>query len=190
MFTIKKLKLVTSNENKLKEFKRFGLTNITIEKGRDIAEVESDANTVVLYKALDAGKGRIVEDTSLEVEGADVGVNVRWMLDNLTELSGRKAVWRVILGYNDGVQIHLYESTLEGELVDVEDVEESLGFGFDSIFKPNGTNYTLAQLEKLGKKDLFSARNNAVQNLLYNQESLTVNVTDLPKWEGKYQQED
>ena len=178
------LKLVTSNENKLKEFKRFGLDNIEIEKGLDLREVESDAETVILYKALEAGKGRIVEDTSLEVEGADVGVNVRWMIDNLQELAGRKAVWKVMLGHNDGQEIHLYESTIEGILVETGDVG---GFGFDSIFKPNGTDFTLHQLESLGEKDSYSARKDAVQNLINNKVKVTVNVRDLPKWAGSYQ---
>jgi hypothetical protein len=48
------MKLVTSNENKLKEFKRFGLINLEIEKGVDLKEVNAIDTTVVLYKAVDA----------------------------------------------------------------------------------------------------------------------------------------
>lgn len=181
------LKLVSSNEQKLKEFARFGLTDIAIGKGRDLKEVDADELTVILYKALDAGKNRIVEDTSLTVEGAEVGVNVRWMESNLHTLAGRKAVWKVYLGLNDGVNIRVYGAEVSGTLVDSLG---DTGFGFDSNFKPEGSNLTLHQLSNMKNKDAFSARKKAVDNIKEGRVLHSYKITDIPRWEGKYQQED
>lgn len=181
---MEKLKLVSSNENKLIEFRRFGLDNIEIEKGRDIDEVQAEPETVILYKAIAAGKNRIVEDTSLVVEGEDVGVNVRWMLKYLRALAGRKATWRVFLGLNDGKFVHLCKADIEGVLVEAEELS---GFGFDSIFKPDGSEYTLYELEQKGQKDDFSARKRAVKELLANNTVYSVSIKDVPEWNGLYQ---
>lgn len=54
------LKLVTSNKDKLKEFERFGLSEIKIEKGLDLKEVNGTALEVIVNKAKDAGKRMIV----------------------------------------------------------------------------------------------------------------------------------
>lgn len=178
------LKLVSSNKNKLEEFKRFGLSNITIEVGRDLKEVDSDEETVIIYKALEAGKNRIVEDTSLSIENADVGVNVRWLLDNLKDYVGRKAIWKVYLGMNDGASIHLFKGEIEGVIVETDYLK---GFGFDSLFKPLGSELTLYELEGKGLKDNFSARKNAIDNLCLSKTESSIAIKDLPKWEGSYQ---
>ena len=64
---MKKPILVSSNENKLKEFSRFGL-DLDIEKGRDLKEVMADPLGVIVYKALEAGPDRVVEDTTLIID--------------------------------------------------------------------------------------------------------------------------
>lgn len=32
------------------------------------------------------------------VEGEDVGINIRWLIDQLPKYKGKKAVWTVLLG--------------------------------------------------------------------------------------------
>lgn len=182
--SMENLKLVSSNKNKLKEFQRFGLLEIAVEEGRDLKEVDSDEESVIIYKALSAGKNRIVEDTSLSIENADVGVNVRWLIDNLKQYHGRKAIWKVYLGLNDGENIQLFKGEVEG-VIDAK--TEIKGFGFDSIFKPLGSSLTLYELEEAGLKDDFSARKNAVQMLKNNQTTATFTIKDIPKWVGAYQ---
>lgn len=177
--------LVTSNQNKLNEFNRLGLTDLTIERGRDLQEVESDELNVILYKALEAGAMRIVEDTSLDIEDAEIGTNVRWMLDNITEFAGRKAVWSVLLGKNTGTQIEVYQGTIEGYIVNRPITEDT--FGFDSHFMPNGSNHTLAELDNQGLKDHYSARKNVVKQLLANTPIAVYPITSIPEWKGQYQ---
>lgn len=179
--------LVTSNESKLREFRRFGLEGLKIEKGRDLKEVDSDEQTVILYKALEAGEGRVVEDTSLSVEGASVGVNVRWLLDNLSEYSGRKAIWQVYLGVHTGETIEIYCAKIHGILTNKS--LESDSFGFDAFFVPDGTDKTLYELEVAGKKDDFSARKEAVYKLLKGETVQRTPIKDIGKWIGDYQHE-
>lgn len=39
----------------------------------------------------------IIEDTSLDVEGEKVGVNVKWMMSSLSSFVGKRANWNVFL---------------------------------------------------------------------------------------------
>ncbi len=179
--------LVSSNEFKLKEFQRMGLNDIQIEKGKDLKEVDSSPIDVIVYKALEAGENRIVEDTSLEVEGLNVGVNIKWLIQELGILEGRKAEWRVLLGVHNGNTIDVYEGVIKGTIQ--KKYNEIVGFGFDCFFVPEGQNNTLYDLENIGEKDVYSARKKAIDNLLLDNKLYSVNTSDIPLWNGKYQNE-
>lgn len=175
--------IYTSNENKIKEYERFGL-NIKAEKGKDLPEVNGTPEEVIIYKALEMPDNGIAEDTSLDVEGLDVGVNVRFLMDSLLEsdeLENRPAVWRVLLGLHKGDNIYVYEGITMGKLTK----KRGEGFGFDPIFLPDGTNETLAELGDC--KDHFSARKKAILNLLEDKYILCKPIEDIKKWEGEYQ---
>ena len=60
-------------------------------------EIVADPLSVVIHKASELGEYVIVEDTSLDIEGEQVGINVKWMLDSLTDFIGKKALWNVYL---------------------------------------------------------------------------------------------
>ncbi|MFJ8531131.1 non-canonical purine NTP pyrophosphatase [Bacillus sp. NPDC094106] len=180
--------LVSSNENKLKEFQRFGIHNIYIEKGRDIPEVNHPSvDVVAMYKSIEAGKMRIVEDTALFIDGEDVGVNVKWLLDSISKYEGKKATWKVCLAVNDGNRIYLYEGVVYGRIVNNKPIKES--FGFDNYFIPDDTSKTLYELEKQGSKDGFSARRKAVNRFLNEMPYLVVPIAAIKPWEGNYQKE-
>ena len=177
-------KLVTSNENKLNEFKRFGL-NIVIEKGLDLKEVNGTDLEVIVHKAKDAGTGMIVEDTSLNIEGESVGVNVRWLLDNLHTYAGKKASWVVLIGLNDGESIRVFKGKINGVITNKE--TSMNGFGFDSLFIPEGSDKTLYELENEGLKDDFSARKLAIDKLVLGEYMHRIELSTLTPWEGPYQ---
>lgn len=189
MFDINELRLVTSNEKKLNEYNSFSNTGkLQILKGKDLPEVESpDPSTVILYKSISAGDKTVVEDTSFVVDGADVGTNVRWLLDSISTYEGAKAEWIVKLAVNVNEEIHVYDGRIKG-VITSGNVNE--GFGFDPIFIPDGENKTLSVLSKEGRKDDFSARKIAFNNMLLNKEPIVYQIKDVPEWTGKYQQEE
>lgn len=183
------LSLISSNDKKLREFRRFGLTDLNIRKGLDLKEVESDPLTVIKYKSKEAGPGTIVEDTSLHVDGEDVGSNIRWFLDKLGEYQGKCAVWEVMLAVNDGVSINIYNGVIKGTICSNPDIDTSNVFGFDPFFIPEGSTNTLAVLDLDGLKDNYSARKNAVDNLVSNYLFDSVKLESLVDWCGTYQNE-
>lgn len=181
-----KVKLVTSNINKLKEYKEFGLKNIEIELGRDLKEVDGSKLDVIIYKALEAGKDRLVEDTSLDVEGKDIGVNIRWMLNELNKINNKKAIWTVMLGYNDGAYIKVYMGILEGVIKQPKFKVSKDAFGFDPYFVPTENNIDELPLSMLDKNK-YSARKIAIENFLKDNYIKKVKIETIPKWKGKYQ---
>lgn len=185
---LKQLYLITSNQNKLNEYQRFGLSNLNCKKGPDIKEVQSDDITVAIYKSKDMGENSIIEDTSLEIENADIGTNIRWKLDEISKYDGYKAIWGVILAVNYNGFIFLYKGIQEG-LIDsrYKDKQPNDAFGFDPYFRPLNTELTLYDLEKTNQKDNFSARKKAIEQLIKNEPIQILSIDSIPIWTGKYQ---
>jgi inosine/xanthosine triphosphate pyrophosphatase family protein len=184
--------LVSSNDKKLAEFRRLGL-DIQIKKGLDLKEVQGTPDQVILYKALDAGKDMVVEDTILVIDGEEV-VDIRWKLDQIK--TAKDAQWVVSLGYNDGEYIHVYRGVIEGRLLSrrmvgilrfLRILPNGDNFGFDPFFVPDGTFRTLDSLNKIGMKDQYSARRLAVCSLLDSHPIFSQKIIDIPDWTGKYQ---
>jgi len=174
--------LVSSNDKKLAEFRRLGL-DIQIKKGLDLKEVQGTPDQVILYKALDAGKDMVVEDTILVIDGEEV-VDIRWKLNQIK--TAKDAQWVVSLGYNDGEHIHVYRGVITGTLVKTDNAPSD-AFGFDPFFIPNGSYRTLYDLNHIGKKDQFSARRIAAKELLDSRPVLRMKISDIPVWNGEYQ---
>ncbi|MBS0625785.1 MAG: non-canonical purine NTP pyrophosphatase [Verrucomicrobia bacterium] len=170
----------TSNPGKLKEFERlFAKYNVLISATKfDLDEIKADPITVAVHKASQLGDNVLIEDTSLDVEGADVGINVRWLLDNLADFEGKRAVWRVLLAYQRNDQIFVYEGEICGTIVKPRGVD---GFGFDPVFLPDGSEYTLAQ----AKPDETNARAKAVEALLTG-EPVAIQPP-IKEWTGSWQ---
>lgn len=174
--------LVSSNENKIAEFRRFGL-KFDVQKGADIKEVDGDMDEVIIHKSISAGVNKIVEDTILVIEGEEI-VDIRYRINEFSKNS--YAEWVVSLGYNDGVSVRVYRGVIKGRIIKTKDIS---GFGFDSYFIPEGSDKTLSELDKIGEKDSFSARKIAVYNLLKDKYVLKININDIKNWNGKFQNE-
>lgn len=172
--------LNTSNKGKLQEFERlFAQYGASIQSTEvDLEEILADPIPVAIHKASQLGNGILVEDTSLDIEGADVGVNIRWLLENLSEFEGRKAVWRVLLAYQKDNLVYVYEGTVSGTIVQPRGEG---GFGFDPVFLPDGSDATLAQ----SKPDTVNARAKVVKALLTGDPiSISAPMID---WDGPWQ---
>ena len=197
------IRLNTSNEFKFKEFKRlftkFG--NLKLERTKiDLDEIDvrvfpnslslsiltnslSQARPalVVAQKATSAGVNVLIEDTSLDVEGAEVGVNIRWIMDNLKDLIGRRAVWRVMLGMlRSDNKVYIYEGITNGVIVKARG---DSAFGFDPVFLPEGSTKTLAE----DKPDSVSARCKAVEAMMEDDAVAIHCPIKKEDWKGKWQ---
>lgn len=176
----KEWKLNTSNLSKLEEFQRFfGKKGYKISSTQiDLPEIDASPIDVVLHKASQVEEWVLIEDTSLEIEGADVGVNVRWLLDNLSDYIGRKARWTTLIAYREGSQVHVYKGEVKGTIVKPAG---TTGFGFDPVFQPEFATQTLAQ----SKPDHVNARALAVEALL-NDKPL-ISAPAITEWHGPWQ---
>ena len=75
----------------------------------------------------------IVEDTSLDIEGEDVGINVKWALNDLHQYIGKKATHITLLATRIGPEVLVFEGKVEGTIVEPKG-NLGKGFGFDNIF--------------------------------------------------------
>lgn len=173
-------RLNTSNEGKLKEyqqlFAKYGLELLSTTL--DLKEIDADPLKVVIHKASQVQEQILIEDTTLEVEDASIGVNVRWLLEHLPQYVGRKAVWKTLLAYHRDNNVYVFEGIVHGTIVAPRGTN---GFGFDSVFLPTGASETLAE----SKPDHVNARVMAVKALLNNQPCAIESVMD--SWEGPWQ---
>ena len=176
MSRLENLTLNTSNVHKLQEYRRLGLKGLR-STGVDLPEPDSDPLTVIRSKASQLGENVLVEDTSLDVEGADVGVNVKWLLGNLDKFEGKSASVTVLLGVLRNGVVEVYRGSVPGTIV----APRGSGFGFDSVFLPDGSNKTLGE----DKPDRHNARALAVRNFLRERSYKT--LSPLPNWEGPWQ---
>jgi len=181
----------TSNEFKIKEIKRV-LPEAKIIKGKDLREVKGTSEEVAIYKALEAGKGFVIEDTILEIKNKrkwEELVEIKWMIDNLPKYLGKRAKWVVTFAYNDGEYITLYRGTYEGTIGNPYKVDGKIrGYGFDPYFYITFSQ-NLAKLDEEGRKDDFSARHKALLAIKKNKKFKKIKISDIPKWEGEYQNE-
>jgi len=174
--------LVSSNKNKIEEFKEY-ISNLKIQEGKDLKEVDGNMDEVIIHKAKAAGKGFVVEDTIVSVDNKEI-VDIRWQKDSIEE--GKEIKWIVSLGYNDGDKIHVYRAEVDG--ITTLKRKNEKAFGFDDIFIPYGTNKTLFELEN--EKGNFSARKMALSNFSNKKELFSIKIEDVLEWKGKYQNEE
>lgn len=176
--------LVTSNQSKIAEFKRFGL-DFEIVSGNDVKEVNGTIDEVIIYKALESSNRRIVEDTVLLVDGIEI-VDIRYKIHSLKEQSRQSIMWVVSLGIRDRGYIYVYRGSVPCLLHNDGVVHED-AFGFDALLRPINSQLSFYELEHLGIKDKYSPRKIAVQNMLAGKYCLKVKESDVAEWTGGYQ---
>ena len=170
----------TSNAGKISEFTRLFAQHSVIPKftNIDLPEIIADPLRVITHKASSIGEDIIVEDTSLDIEGAEIGINVKWLLDTLTEHIGKKATAITLLAFMHQNQVYVYEGKVHGTIVAPRGAG---GFGYDSIFLPDGHNRTSAE----DKPDSVNPRALAIEALFANR---TLAITQpITTWDGNWQ---
>ncbi len=170
--------LVTGNRHKLEEARRICGAPLESE-AIDLPEIQSlDLERVLRAKGDEAwrrlGRPLIVEETGLELAafGGFPGPLVRWMLEAIGPagiaravhaLGETAAVARCGLLYLRGEDRILATGTTAGRIVDSP--RGGGGFGWDSIFRPEGARATYAELPP-EVKDRLSHRGKAWRRLL------------------------
>lgn len=173
-------KLNTSNAGKFEEFKKlFANYDLKLESSHfDLDEIIADPMQVVVQKASQLEESMIVDDTSLDIEGASLGIQIKWLLDHLDQYEGKKATWTVLLAFHQKESVFVYKGQVHGIIVKPQGSE---GFGFDPVFLPKGSTKTLAE----SKPDHVNARAIAVKNLIKNQTEGVYPV--IKTWDGPWQ---
>jgi non-canonical purine NTP pyrophosphatase (RdgB/HAM1 family) len=167
---------VTGNKNKFEEVKAI-LPDVE-QLDIDLPEIqELDAHKVIRAKLEEAQKHQkgefIVEDNSLYLEAMNglPGPFIKWFLKTikkeglykLAETFGNyNAEAKVVIGYSDSSgNVDFFEGDIHGTLVEPRGL---YGFGWDSIFLPDGHTKTFAEMLETEKNDI-SMRRIAVEKL-------------------------
>ena len=141
--------------------------------------LEGNASQKSHYLYDRTGLDCFADDTGLEVEalggepgvhsaryatvGHDFAANNRLLLKNLEGKENRRARFRTVISLIEGGEEHLFEGIVEGRIIDHESGEE--GFGYDSLFVPDGFDRTFAEMTA-EEKNAVSHRGRAVRKLV------------------------
>jgi inosine triphosphate pyrophosphatase len=165
---MKKVTFITGNQNKADYLAKF--LGFPIEHQKlDLDEIQSmDLKEIVERKVKQAYEQIkmpvIVEDVSLEFSalGRLPGTFIRFFVDempfeticSLLDGKDRKAVARCVFGYYDGEHLELFEGSMNGEIAETPTGEK--GYGWDSIFIPEGYSVTRAELDEENDRKTYT----------------------------------
>ncbi len=186
---MKELVFATNNKNKAAEIQQMIGDKYVIKTLADIGctvDIPENENTLegnalakARYVKENFGLDCFADDTGLEVDALNgepgvysaryAGVqkndedNMKMLLQNLTNNPNRKAQFRTAIALILNGKEHLFEGVAKGEII--TEKRGTNGFGYDPIFKPEGTNQTFAEME-MHQKGPISHRGKAVQKLV------------------------
>lgn len=171
----------TSNQHKLKEIKSVALSGIEIVSLKDIGfegelpetheTIEENSLEKAEYLSKRFNTFCFAEDTGLIIdtingepgvysaryagENATFEDNVAKVLNKMEGKLNRKARFKTVITYYSGDKYVQFEGITEGEIL--AERKGSEGFGYDPIFKPDGSEKSYAEMT-LDEKNQFSHR--------------------------------
>ena len=185
---MEELIFATNNENKaeeirailsksftIKTLKEAGI-NINIPEPHDTLEKNATEKSSVIYNL--TKMDCFSEDTGLEVNAlhGEPGVrsaryaddksfnnNIDKLLHNLKNRPNREAQFRTIISLMLKGKEYKFEGICKGIIIAKQRGEG--GFGYDSVFMPEGSAKTFAEME-IGEKNTYSHRRKAVEKLV------------------------
>lgn len=147
----------------------------------DLPEIQASDIEVIIHKASQLPEeGVIVEDSALDVDQANIGVNLKWHMKNIESYIGRKAKLHSLLAYRANSAVFVFKRTVEGCLVEPRGPQIT-GSRLYAYFQPNGSDKTLA--EKL--HDEVNPRALALNDLIGRNFSLC--AKPISRWRGDWQ---
>lgn len=173
------LTFVTSNEEKFREIQGL-LVPLTVDRiALDLPEIQSmDPAVVAAYKARQAYAhvqtgSVLVEDTGLGIVAWQgfPGALIKWVLGTvgeaglcrqLNDWEDRRAIATVVLCVYDGHTLRTFTGQAEGTITASPRGEN--GFGWDSIFQPEGSTITYGEMAREAKMQI-SMRTRAIDAL-------------------------
>lgn len=96
-------------------------------------------------------------------EGRDFDANIDKLLNKLGTTSNRSARFRTVISLILEEKEYLFEGICEGQII--SERRGANGFGYDSVFKPNGGTRTFAEMT-LEEKGSYSHRKKAADKLV------------------------
>ena len=184
-----KIVFATNNQNKIKEVQALIPKSIELLSLKDIGcfeEIEETALTLKGNAKLKAdyitkkyGYNCFADDTGLEVdalngapgvysaryagEDANSENNMEKLLDELNNVSDRKAQFQTVIALNLNGKQYFFEGICKGKILTKK--SGASGFGYDPIFKPKGFDVSFAEMT-LQEKGKISHRGKAVSRLV------------------------
>lgn len=176
-----KLIFATSNQHKLREIKAVALPGLEIVSLKDIGftgelpetheTIEENSLEKAEYLSKLYNTPCFAEDTGLIIDAlnGEPGVysaryagpdatfndNVNKVLANMEGQPNRKARFKTVITYYDRGKYVQFEGITEGKILTERKGGE--GFGYDPVFKPDGSNKSYAEMS-LEEKNSFSHR--------------------------------
>tara|TARA_S200000501_G_scaffold22101_1_gene19304 strand:+ start:26 stop:610 length:585 start_codon:yes stop_codon:yes gene_type:complete len=181
--------IASTNEKKLFEFKKILGDKITLHSLSDYninKEIPEDEDTIkknAMFKAKfiydQTGKNVFADDTGLEIDSlnGEPGVysarysgkeknsekNMQLVLNNLKNKIDRKARFKTIISLIHYGKCLNFEGIINGEITHKR--RGMNGFGYDSIFQPNGYSMTFGEMEN-EEKNRISHRSIAINKMI------------------------
>lgn len=151
--------------------------DIDIPEPHDTLEANASEKSGTIHRL--TKKDCFSEDTGLEVtalngapgvksaryagDANDFGKNVEKLLLNMQGIDKREARFRTIISLILDDKEYLFEGICNGRII--EEKRGSLGFGYDPVFVPDGSEKTFSEME-MAEKNLFSHRKKAMEKLI------------------------
>lgn len=143
---------ITLDENALIKAKylynKYGYTCIADDTGLEVTALN---NAPGVYSARYAGEHKNSED------------NIDKLLKELKDKQDRSARFRTVIALIKDGKKFLFEGTVSGKIT--KEIRGNQGFGYDSVFEPDGYNKTFAELS-LEEKNKISHRARAIDQLI------------------------
>jgi XTP/dITP diphosphohydrolase len=184
-----KIVFATNNRHKLEEVKKILPSSVEILSLADIGCTEELPETGNTFEQNASQKARYVhdkygydcfaDDSGLEVQvlhgrpgvysaryaganGNSSAANIRKLLTEMNLEENRKAKFRTVIALIIGEETNYFEGSIDGEITLRE--RGSNGFGYDSVFVPEGFHVTFAEMAS-DLKNKISHRAIAVRKL-------------------------
>lgn len=173
---VDEIRAVLGNKFQITTLKEAGI-DIDIPEPHETLEENASEKSKTIFKL--TGKDCFSEDTGLEVaalngepgvksaryagENGSFDANIERLLNKLKGSKTRKARFRTVISLLlNGKEYH-FVGICNGRIIDEK--KGTNGFGYDSVFIPDGSDETFAQMD-MDKKNKFSHRKKAMNKLI------------------------